>query len=108
MLLEVANLGFKIEEMIKKLRDLGANTPIEVPYIEEEMLAKVKKGKQRDHILGRGRQVASVGKTKVFGSQPRGWLRHCFQPQIDHMLAQRDQQLVEAKADAKAYQRELD
>ncbi|GJY50351.1 hypothetical protein Tco_0441198 [Tanacetum coccineum] len=94
--------------MIKKLRDLGANTPIKVPYIEEEILAKVKKGKQRDHILGRGRQVAGVGKTKVFGSQPRGWLRHCSQPQIDHMLAQRDQQLVEAKADAKAYQRELD
>nr|GEX41952.1 hypothetical protein [Tanacetum cinerariifolium] len=52
------------EEMIK-LRDLGANTPTRVPYTEEEILAKVIKGKHRSHIAGRGRQVASAGKTKT-------------------------------------------
>ncbi|GJR74500.1 hypothetical protein Tco_0086865 [Tanacetum coccineum] len=58
------------EEMIK-LRDLGANTPTEVPYTEEQILPLIIKGKQRDHILGRGRQVARRGKTQIFGTQPR-------------------------------------
>nr|GEZ72798.1 hypothetical protein [Tanacetum cinerariifolium] len=40
-----------------KLRDLGADTPTRVPYTEEEILAKVIKGKQRGHIARRGRLV---------------------------------------------------
>ncbi|GKD11975.1 hypothetical protein Tco_1196382 [Tanacetum coccineum] len=35
-----------------RLRDLGANTPSGVPYTKEEILALVRKGKQRGHILG--------------------------------------------------------
>ncbi|GJT17487.1 hypothetical protein Tco_0876193 [Tanacetum coccineum] len=37
-----------------KLRDLGADMPTRVPYTEEEILAKVIKGKKRGHIAGRG------------------------------------------------------
>ncbi|GJU91858.1 hypothetical protein Tco_1304281 [Tanacetum coccineum] len=61
-----------VEEIIK-LRHLGANTPTGVLYTEEEICAKVIKGKQRGHIAERGRQVVGAGKKKGFGSQPRGW-----------------------------------
>ena len=40
------------------LRDLGANTPGGRAYTEEEILAKVLKGKQRGFIAGRGRVLA--------------------------------------------------
>ncbi|GJX55427.1 hypothetical protein Tco_0285324 [Tanacetum coccineum] len=53
-----------------KLRDLGANTPIEVPYTEEQILAMIINGMQRGHITWRGRQVAGWG-TLIFFSQPR-------------------------------------
>ncbi|GKA97673.1 hypothetical protein Tco_0825567 [Tanacetum coccineum] len=49
------------EEMIK-LRDLGANTPTKVPYIEEQILPLVIKGKQRDHIPGRERDRLGRGR----------------------------------------------
>nr|GEU41684.1 hypothetical protein [Tanacetum cinerariifolium] len=39
------------KEMLR-LRDLGANTPSGVPYTEEQILALVRKGKQRGHIPG--------------------------------------------------------
>ncbi|GJS97054.1 hypothetical protein Tco_0804022 [Tanacetum coccineum] len=55
-----------------KLRDLGANTPTGVPYTEEQILARVIKGKQRGHIPGRGRQVVGRGKTPILESHPRG------------------------------------
>ncbi|GJZ33914.1 hypothetical protein Tco_0579350 [Tanacetum coccineum] len=61
-----------------RLRDLGANTPSGVPYTKEEILALVRKGKQRGHILG-----------------------------IDEMLASRDKTIDEAKEEAKRTKREL-
>ncbi|GKD04089.1 hypothetical protein Tco_1179063 [Tanacetum coccineum] len=74
-----------------KLRDLGANTPTGVPYTEEQILALVIKGKQRDHIPGRGRQVVRRGKTSIFGPHPRGTYSST---EIDDMLAERDHQLL--------------
>ncbi|GJU40687.1 hypothetical protein Tco_1193644 [Tanacetum coccineum] len=35
-----------------RLRDLGANTPTSLPYTEDQIMAMVRKGKQRGHILG--------------------------------------------------------
>nr|GEW98625.1 hypothetical protein [Tanacetum cinerariifolium] len=70
---------YQYEAMIKLL-DLGASTPTGVTYAEKEILAMVIKGKQWGHITGRGRQLAGIGKSKVFSSQPQGMY---MQPQID-------------------------
>ena len=43
------------------LWDLGVNTPVGRAYTEEEILAKVLKGKQRGYIAGRGRVLAGSG-----------------------------------------------
>nr|GEX38315.1 putative reverse transcriptase domain-containing protein [Tanacetum cinerariifolium] len=45
----------KAEEM-RKLRDLGADTPTGVPYTEDQILDMLMKGKQRGHIPRRGKQ----------------------------------------------------
>nr|GEU69165.1 hypothetical protein [Tanacetum cinerariifolium] len=71
-----------------KLRDLGADMPTE-----------------RGHILGIGRQVAGLGKTSIFSSQPRGTYS---QLEIDDMLAERDQAHVAANPQVKAQKRELE
>ncbi|GJU09894.1 hypothetical protein Tco_1132290 [Tanacetum coccineum] len=92
------------EEMIK-LPDLGAYTPIGVPYVEERILSMFIKGKQRGHIPRRGRQVAGRGKTLIVGSQPRGTYS---QLDIDDMLAEIDQALAAANTQVKAQRRELD
>ncbi|GKA63061.1 hypothetical protein Tco_0762580, partial [Tanacetum coccineum] len=39
------------KEMLR-MRDLGINTPTGVPYTEEQIMAMVKKSKQRGHIPG--------------------------------------------------------
>ncbi|GJU15382.1 hypothetical protein Tco_1143348 [Tanacetum coccineum] len=57
-----ADENHEYEEMIK-LRDMGANTPIRVPYTEEQILAMVIKGKQRGHILGRGSGSGARGRS---------------------------------------------
>ncbi|GJW00862.1 hypothetical protein Tco_1556113 [Tanacetum coccineum] len=74
------------EEMIKP-RDLKADTPTRVPYTKKKILAMVRKGKQRRHIPGVGRQVARKGKTSIFSCQPRGTYTDV---EIDDMLTTRD------------------
>ncbi|GJS27573.1 hypothetical protein Tco_0488193 [Tanacetum coccineum] len=91
------------EEMIK-MRDLGADTPIGVPYTGKEIFTMVRKGKQRGHIPGVGRQVAEKGKTHIFGSQPRGTY---IDSKIDDMLASRDKVLDAAKEEAKRQKRKI-
>ncbi|GJR87976.1 hypothetical protein Tco_0211987 [Tanacetum coccineum] len=90
ILLEPASNKLLVEEEMIKLRDLGANTPIEVPYTEEQILAMVINGMQQGHITCRGRQVAGWG-TLIFFSQPRGTYS---QLEIDDILAERDQSEV--------------
>ncbi|GJZ95968.1 hypothetical protein Tco_0668302 [Tanacetum coccineum] len=93
-------------EAMIKLRDLGDNPPRGVPYTKEEILGIAIKGKLRGYIAGRGRQLAGMGKSKVFGLQSRGTY---MQPQIDHMLRKRkrNKRLVEATRETKATRREL-
>ncbi|GKD12073.1 hypothetical protein Tco_1196480 [Tanacetum coccineum] len=43
-------------EALKQRGDLGTDTPTGVPYIEEEIIAKLIKGKLLGHITGRGRK----------------------------------------------------
>ncbi|GJT06783.1 hypothetical protein Tco_0841245 [Tanacetum coccineum] len=53
------------EEMLR-LKDLVANMPTGVPYTEEQIMAMVRKGKQRGHIpvVGRVRNQAKNDKTE--------------------------------------------
>ncbi|GKE22938.1 hypothetical protein Tco_1434450 [Tanacetum coccineum] len=74
------------EEMIK-LRDLGADTSTGVPYIEKEILAMVRKGKQQGHIPGVGTYTEA---------------------KIDDMLALKDKLLDAAKKEAKWKKQEID
>ncbi|GJW23376.1 hypothetical protein Tco_0033998, partial [Tanacetum coccineum] len=62
----------QIQYEMLRLRDLGANTPSGVPYTKEQILALVRKGKQRGHI-----------------------------PRINETLASRDKKIDEAKDEAK-------
>ncbi|GJZ80040.1 probable LRR receptor-like serine/threonine-protein kinase isoform X1, partial [Tanacetum coccineum] len=55
-----------------RLRDLGANTPMGVPYTEEQIMAMDRKGKQRGHIHRVGRVVAGKGRNAIFIDKPRG------------------------------------
>nr|GFB41973.1 hypothetical protein [Tanacetum cinerariifolium] len=48
------------EEMLR-LQGLGFNTPTGVPYIEDEIMAIVRGGKQRRHIPGVGRVLPGQG-----------------------------------------------
>ncbi|GKG42077.1 hypothetical protein Tco_0473828 [Tanacetum coccineum] len=41
-----------------RLHGLGSNTPSGVPYTEDEIMAIVRQGKQRGHILGVGRDLS--------------------------------------------------
>ncbi|GJU27268.1 reverse transcriptase domain-containing protein [Tanacetum coccineum] len=92
-------------EEIIRLRDLGADTPTGVPYIEEHILAMVRKGKQRWHIPRIGRKVVGKGKTLIFDDQPRGTYTD---DEIDDMLASRDNVVKEYKEEAKRQRREID
>nr|GFC65560.1 hypothetical protein [Tanacetum cinerariifolium] len=48
------------DEMLR-LQGLGSNTPTCVPYTEEEIMAIVREGKQRGHIIGVGRVLPRQG-----------------------------------------------
>ncbi|GJX51847.1 S-adenosyl-L-methionine-dependent methyltransferases superfamily protein [Tanacetum coccineum] len=48
------------DEMLR-LHGLGSNTPTGVPYTEDEIMAIVRGGKQRGHILGVGRVLPGQG-----------------------------------------------
>ncbi|GJX00636.1 hypothetical protein Tco_0184549 [Tanacetum coccineum] len=66
-------------------------------YTEEQILAMVIKGNERGHIPGKGRHVAGLGKTLIFGSQTRGMYSRA---KIDDMLAKRDKALAATKEEA--------
>nr|GEV98454.1 hypothetical protein [Tanacetum cinerariifolium] len=76
-----------------RLRDLGSNTPLGVPYTGEEIVALVRKGKQRGHIPGVGKVVSEKGKTAIFAAQPRGTYTEA---KIDEMLTSRDKTIDKA------------
>ncbi|GJW28147.1 hypothetical protein Tco_0045022 [Tanacetum coccineum] len=59
------------EKMIR-LRDLGANTPTGGPYTEEQIMAMVRKGKQRRHIPGVGRVLTGQGRDAISINERRG------------------------------------
>ncbi|GJW92218.1 serine-threonine/tyrosine-protein kinase catalytic domain-containing protein [Tanacetum coccineum] len=61
----------KIQEEMIRLRDLGANTPTGVPYTEDQIMAMVRKGKQRRHILGVGRALAGHGRDAISINEAR-------------------------------------
>ncbi|GJV25824.1 ribonuclease H-like domain-containing protein [Tanacetum coccineum] len=53
-----------------RLQHLGSNTETGVPYTEEEIMAIVRKGKQRGHLSGVGRsQIALVMRNKPYIDQ---------------------------------------
>ncbi|GKA03679.1 hypothetical protein Tco_0676460 [Tanacetum coccineum] len=49
------------EEMLR-LQGLGPNTPTGVPYTDDEIMAIVRRGKQRGNLPGLGRVLAGQGK----------------------------------------------
>ncbi|GKA56354.1 hypothetical protein Tco_0755426 [Tanacetum coccineum] len=58
------------EEMLK-LRDLGANTPTGVRYTEDQIMAMVRRGKQRGNIPGVGMVLAGQGRGVISIDEPR-------------------------------------
>ncbi|GKB98585.1 hypothetical protein Tco_0984722, partial [Tanacetum coccineum] len=58
------------EEMLR-LRVLGANTPTGVPYTDDQLMAMVRRGKQRGHIPGVGRVLAGQGRFVISINEPR-------------------------------------
>ncbi|GJS67647.1 hypothetical protein Tco_0682211 [Tanacetum coccineum] len=66
-----ANLH-RMRPQFNMLRDLGANTPTGVPYTKEQIMAIVRKGKQRGHIPGVGRVLAGQGRDAISIDEPRG------------------------------------
>ena len=78
------------------LRDLGANTPIGRAYTQEEILAKVLKGKQRGYIAGRGRVLAGTGKTRLPRVPPGSYTT----PEIDKMFAEKDKKIKEVEKES--------
>ncbi|GKC83327.1 hypothetical protein Tco_1139044, partial [Tanacetum coccineum] len=52
-------------------RDLGPNTPSGVPYIENEIMAKVRVGMQRGHIPDVGKVLAGRGRDVCTINEPR-------------------------------------
>ncbi|GJV46915.1 hypothetical protein Tco_1437127 [Tanacetum coccineum] len=69
------------EEMLR-MRDLGANTPMGVPYTKEQIMAMVRKGKQCEHIHGVGRDLTGLGRNAIFIDEPRGTYTN---PEIDEI-----------------------
>ncbi|GKC25847.1 hypothetical protein Tco_1027997 [Tanacetum coccineum] len=49
-----------------------ANTPTGVPYIEDQIIAMVQKGKQRGHILGVGMVLTRQARDAISINEPRG------------------------------------
>ncbi|GKB87119.1 hypothetical protein Tco_0959391 [Tanacetum coccineum] len=49
------------EDEMLRLQGLGSNTPSGVPYTEDEIMAIVRRGKQRGHIPGVGRVLPGQG-----------------------------------------------
>ncbi|GKG19672.1 hypothetical protein Tco_0376771, partial [Tanacetum coccineum] len=49
-------------EELLRLQALGPNTPTGVPGIDDEIMACVRQGKQRGHLLGVGRNEAGSGR----------------------------------------------
>nr|GEV43214.1 hypothetical protein [Tanacetum cinerariifolium] len=94
-------LSFKIsrwrasrpEEMIW-LRDIGANTPMGVPYTEDQIMAMVRKGKKCAHILGVGRVLEGQGRDAI--SINESWGAYTYTG------------VVEVKEDNKRLRKELD
>nr|GEX72066.1 hypothetical protein [Tanacetum cinerariifolium] len=80
------------EEMIQ-LKDLGSNTPTGVPYTEDQIMAMVRKGKQREHIPGVGRVLAGQGRDAISINEPR-----CTHTHVD---------VNEVKEDNKRLRKEL-
>ncbi|GKD61462.1 hypothetical protein Tco_1298971 [Tanacetum coccineum] len=52
-----------------RLQGLGSNTETGMPYTEDEIMAIVRKGKQRGHLLGVGRVLPGQG-TDVLSPPP--------------------------------------
>nr|GEX66456.1 hypothetical protein [Tanacetum cinerariifolium] len=50
-----------MQEMLR-LKDLGPNKPTDVPYTDDEIMAMVRRGKQRGHIPGVGRILTGQGR----------------------------------------------
>ncbi|GKE71730.1 hypothetical protein Tco_1529802, partial [Tanacetum coccineum] len=75
------------EEMLR-LQGLGSNTETGVPYIEDDIMAIVRKGKQRGHLPGVGRVLSGQG-TDVL-SPPRLDVRTppMSDDKMSHMLTQ--------------------
>ncbi|GJZ12098.1 hypothetical protein Tco_0546857 [Tanacetum coccineum] len=55
-----------------RLRDLGTNTPTGVPYIEDVIMAMIRKGKQQGYIPRVSRVLAGQGRNAIFIKEPRG------------------------------------
>ncbi|GJW52341.1 hypothetical protein Tco_0093692 [Tanacetum coccineum] len=55
----------------KTREDLGANTPMGVPYTEDQIMAMVCQGKQRGYILGVGRVLARQDRFVISNNKPR-------------------------------------
>ncbi|GKF11707.1 hypothetical protein Tco_0049633, partial [Tanacetum coccineum] len=81
------------EEMLR-MRDLGINTPTGVPYTEEQIMATVRKSKQRGHIPGVDRVLAGQGRDTIFIDEPRGTYT--------------DAEIDEIKEDGKRLRKELE
>ncbi|GJU89915.1 hypothetical protein Tco_1302338 [Tanacetum coccineum] len=61
----------KSKEAMLRLRDLGPNTPTGVPYTEDQIMAMVRKGKQRGHIYGVGKVLSGQGRDVISINEPR-------------------------------------
>ncbi|GKC36367.1 hypothetical protein Tco_1048751 [Tanacetum coccineum] len=61
----------KSKEAMLRLRDLGPNTPTGVPYTEDQIMAMVRKGKQRGYIYGVGRVLSGQGMDVISINKPR-------------------------------------
>ncbi|GKE55311.1 hypothetical protein Tco_1494496 [Tanacetum coccineum] len=54
-----------------RVRDLGTNTPTGVPNTEDQIMAMVRKGKQRGHIPNVGRVLAELGRDAISINKPQ-------------------------------------
>ncbi|GKF82888.1 hypothetical protein Tco_0244544, partial [Tanacetum coccineum] len=59
-----------VKEMMR-LKDLGPNTPTDVPYTKDEIMAMVHQGKQRGHIPSVGRVLAGHDRDILTIPEPR-------------------------------------
>nr|GEX32823.1 hypothetical protein [Tanacetum cinerariifolium] len=60
-----------IPEKMLRLHGLGSNTEMGVPYTEDEIMAIVRKGKQRGHLSGVGRVLSGQGTDASVRPRPR-------------------------------------